>query len=293
MMWCTKQNKQAGAALITAMLLAALITVLAASWLARFDSHLRVTEVQRMGTQARWLLRAATDWARMIIGEDTPAYDDLTEVWAVPIAPIRMTDIAGAQEAYFSGRLIDAQGLFNVHNVRLSGADPGARATQLAWAQNLMRQLGLSPAQASAWLNAIQALPASKAEGAQLLDTLPVGISSAVKAAIEMHMVWLPEGTKLNINTASATVLAAHPLIGDSMAQQMVTTRTRAPVRDANNLANAFGISSSLAAQFDVKTQYFIAVGRLSVGRIDVMARSLLQRQANGAPPRQLWSQAL
>jgi general secretion pathway protein K len=128
--------KQSGAALITAMLLAALITILAASWLARFDSHLRVTEVQRMGTQARWLLRAATDWARMIISEDNAAFDDLTEVWAVPIAPIRMTDVAGAQEAYFSGRLMDAQAAFNLRNIRLDGT-PAQNTVQLAWARHL------------------------------------------------------------------------------------------------------------------------------------------------------------
>ncbi len=150
------KTSQKGAALITAMLLAALITILAASWLARFDSHLRVTEVQRMGTQARWLLRAATDWARMIISEDNPAYDDLTEVWAVPIAPIRVTDIAGAQEAYFSGRLMDAQALFNLHNLRPSGSE-ALDAIQAAWAQALMQSKGLTEAQAKAWMVKVKA----------------------------------------------------------------------------------------------------------------------------------------
>ncbi len=291
---------QRGAALITAMLLAALITILAASWLARFDSHLRVTEVQRMGTQARWLLRAATDWARMIISEDNANYDDLTEVWAVPIAPIRMTDIAGAQEAYFSGRLMDAQALFNLRNL-LDNPNPVQAATELAWARALMQSAGLSPAQANGWITKLQATPADAVANTRVFDALDsgasatsgaIGVSPAVKLGLEARFIWLPERSQVNINTVQQEVLAAHPAIGDAQAQQIIATRNRAAIRDPANIANGLGISTSLAQQFDIKTRYFLATGRLAVGRIDVMARSLMQRQS-GAPPKLLWSQPM
>ena len=284
-------HSQVGAALITAMLLAALITIFAASWLARFDAHLRVTEVQRMGTQARWLLRAATDWARMIISEDNAAFDDLSEVWSVPIAPIRVTDVAGAQEAYFSGRLMDAQAMFNLHTVRSIGA-PGADAVQLAWAKALMQASGLSPEQASAWVLNVQALAPNNVATTQLFDTLPAGVSAAQRTQLESNFIFLPERTLLNVNTAQNSVLAAHPSIGNSLAQQIIDTRSRAPLRDANNIANALALPQPVAQQFDVKTRYFLATGRLSIGRIDVMARSLMQRQ-NGGPPKLIWSQPL
>ncbi len=286
-------SPQRGAALITAMLLAALITILAASWLARFDTHLRVTEVQRMGTQARWLLRAATDWARMIISEDPAAYDDLTEVWAVSIAPIRMTDIAGAQEAFFSGRLMDAQALFNVRNLR-KDSDLLMQQTQLAWGKTLMQSAGLTAIQASAWVNRIQALQEPSVSSAQLFDTLPDGVPSAVKTNIEMLFIWLPERSTININTVQQAVLAAHPNVGESLAQQLILVRSRAPLRlgDAASMANSLAIPVALAQQFGINTRYFLATGRLAVGRIDVMARSLLQRQ-NGGPPKLLWSQPL
>jgi general secretion pathway protein K len=286
-------TSQRGAALITAMLLAALITILAASWLARFDTHLRVTEVQRMGTQARWLLRAATDWARMIISEDPVAYDDLTEVWAVPIAPIRMTDIAGAQEAFFSGRLMDAQALFNVRNLRKDG-DPLMQQTQLAWGNTLMQSAGLTAIQASAWVSRIHTLPEPSVSTAQLFDTLPDGVPSAVKTNIESLFIWLPERSAININTVQQTVLAAHPNVGESLAQQLILARNRAPLRlgDAASMANSLAVPVALAQQFGINTRYFLATGRLAVGRIDVMARSLLQRQ-NSSPPKLLWSQPL
>jgi general secretion pathway protein K len=278
--------KQSGAALITAMLLAALITILAASWLARFDSHLRVTEVQRMGTQARWLLRAATDWARMIISEDNAAFDDLTEVWAVPIAPIRMTDVAGAQEAYFSGRLMDAQAAFNLRNIRPDGT-PAQNGIQLAWARSLMLNAGLTEEQSMVWIAQILAASASELATARAFDVLPAGVPEAVQRNLELVFTFLPERTLVNINTVQQDVLAAHPNIGAAQAQQLIATRNRAAIRDPANIANALGISPALAQQFDVKT-----TGRMAVGRIDVMARSLMQRQSGG-PPRLLWSMPL
>jgi general secretion pathway protein K len=290
-MMVLRKHPQHGAALITAMLLAALITILAASWLARFDSHLRVTEVQRMGTQARWLLRAATDWARMIISEDNAAYDDLTEVWAVPIAPVRMTDVAGAQEAYFSGRLMDAQALFNLRNL-LDNPNPVQAASERAWALNLMQSAGLSLAQSNAWITKLQATPADAVASTRVFDALQAGVRAEVKIKLEGSFIWLPERSMVNINTVQLDVLTAHPNIGASLAQQMIATRNRAPVRDLANVANALAIPIATAQQFDIKTRYFLATGRLAVGRIDVMARSLMQRQ-NGGPPKLLWSQPL
>ncbi len=288
-----RRRSQRGAALITAMLLAALITILAASWLARFDSHLRVTDVQRMGTQARWLLRAATDWARMILSEDPDAYDDLTEVWAVPIAPIRMTDIAGAQEAFFSGKINDAQALFNLRNLRPDGL-PEQWTIQTQWAKQLMLQKGLNPSQAAQWLSNIQALPDSALENVQLFDTLPNGIDNPIKVALDESFIWLPERSLVNINTVQQDVLAAHPNIGEVLAKQVIQIRQAAPVRDAANVANSLRIPTTLAAQFSINSRYFLATGRLAVGRIDVMARSLMQRPINRmGPPKLLWSQPL
>jgi type II secretory pathway component PulK len=229
----------------------------------------------------------------MIISEDPAAYDDLTEVWAVPIAPIRMTDIAGAQEAFFSGRLMDAQALFNLRNLRKDG-DPLLQQTQLTWASTLMQSAGLTAVQASAWAAKIQALPEASASTAQMFDTLPDGISSAIKTNVETLFVWLPERSTININTVQQAVLAAHPNVGASLAQQLILTRNSAPLRlsDAASMANSLTIPVALAQQFGINTRYFLATGRLAVGRIDVMARSLMQRQ-NGGPPKLLWSQPL
>jgi type II secretory pathway component PulK len=227
----------------------------------------------------------------MIISEDNAVFDDLTEVWAVPIAPIRMTDVAGAQEAYFSGRLMDAQAAFNLRNIRPDGT-PAQNGVHLAWARSLMLSAGLTEQQSMAWIAQILAASASELAAARAFDVLPAGVPETVQRNLEVMFTFLPERTLININTVQQDVLAAHPSIGAAQAQQLIATRNRAAIRDPANIANALGISPALAQQFDVKTKYFVATGRLAVGRIDVMARSLMQRQGGG-PPRLLWSMPL
>jgi general secretion pathway protein K len=289
-------RSQYGAALITAMLLAALITILAASWLSRFDSQLRIVDMARTGTQARWLMRSATDWAAMILKETPPRVTHLGQNWALVIAPIRINDMAGTQEAFFSGRMQDAQARFNLYNLYLAYAAQSngqpLNKKPFIWATNLMIQAGLSSAQADAWLAAIKKYTPSSStrqeQQRQWEDTLPVALAldSIVKDRLANVFVWLANGNtlKVNINTAELTVLSAHPSIGESTAKRIIDTRTKAYVQDVQNTANSLGISSDVANDFDISSNYFMATGRLTMGRADLMTRSLLQRS-----PSQVW----
>jgi DNA uptake protein ComE-like DNA-binding protein len=167
-------------------------------------------------------------------------------------------------------------------------------AIELAWGKTLMQGAGLSQTQIEAWLAAIAAIPEAALNSSQThaLDTLPANVTTELQTRLEARFIWLPERIKININTAELTVLAAHPNLGESTAQHIITTRGRAPLRDVNNIPNALGISPELAVQFGVNTRYFIATGRLTMGRVDLMARSLIQRQ-EGAAPVLLWTQPL
>ena len=284
----TPKSAQRGAALVTAMLLAALIATLAATWLTRFDTHLRLAEVQRTGTQARWLLRSAMDWARVIVSEDRNAYDALSEVWAVPIAPTRITDVAGAQAATFSGQLTDAQALFNLNSLRKDMPDAAQKARLIDWARTLAQGAGLTKPQSDAWI--IQAASITDAQAAVLAieDIMPSGASEATVQALAAVFIWLPQATAVNINTVGNTVLAADPKLG-ARADTLIARRNQSPIASTAQIGSALGIQPADAAGLDVKTDFFLATGRLSIGRIDVMARSLMQRQAGGAP-KLLWT---
>ncbi len=317
-----KRNHQRGAALITAMLLAALITILAASWLARFDAQLRIVEMQRTGTQTRWLLRAATHWARVILAEHADSAFHLGESWAVPIASTRIADISGTQEAYFSGRIIDAQSRFNLHNWRVVAIKTSSKniplqladhneKTQIEWGKRIMQGCGLLPAQIEAWYVAIQYDASINYEqmpfrrGTVLvLDTLPFNVSDSIKECLNTQLIWLgDEGnstlTTMNINTVDIAVLAAHPYIGQTEAQRLLTARKVVSyIKDVNNIQNSLGISNGLLAsllkeQFDIKSQYFLATGRITMGRINIMANSLLYLEQYGVAPFIVWTKSL
>lgn len=288
------RNPQRGAALITAMLLAALIALLSAAWLVRFDAQLRTVEAQRAGTQARWLQRAATDWARMIVQEDPQNVDHLREVWAVPIAAVRMTDVAGAQEAFFSGNLQDAQGLFNVFNLR--GTPPPVIT---AWALALAQNAGLPSEAAQRWVKQLQSAPAAdpaaqpQAGDATLLaDVFPAQFTAAQREALEAVFVYLPASTTVNINTAPLPVLAAHPALGNAAAASALRYRDTAHFKDEANITGALQLQSgALGGTLGVSTAFFIATGRITVGRMDIMAKSLMQR--SGASSKLVWTLAL
>ncbi|MEN9912051.1 MAG: hypothetical protein RI956_495 [Pseudomonadota bacterium] len=316
------KKNQSGAALITAMLLAALITILAASWLARFDSQLRIVEMQRTGTQTRWLLRAATHWARVILAEHADSPFHLGDSWAVPIASTRIADISGTQEAYFSGRIIDAQSRFNLHNWRVIASKTNPmnvplhladhnEKIQLEWGKRIMQGCGLLPAQIEAWYAAIQydariinsEQMLFKKKSVLALDTLPFSVSSLIETCLDTRLVWLSDEeltlTKININTVDIAVLAAHPYIGQTEAQRLLTARKAVSyIKDINNIQNSLGISndvliSLLTQQFDIKSQYFLATGRVTMGRIDIMASSLLHLEQYGVAPAIVWTKSL
>lgn len=284
--------RQRGAALITAMLLAALIALLSAAWLVRFDAHLRTVEAQRAGTQARWLQRAATDWARMIVQEDPQNVDHLREVWAVPIAAVRMTDVAGAQEAFFSGNLQDAQGLFNVLNLR--GAPP---PIIVEWALTLAQNAGLSKEAAQAWLKQLQTMPApdttaNGSDATQLTDVFPAQFTTAQRDALLAVFIYLPASTTVNINTAPQAVLTAHPKLGSAGAASALRYRDTAHFKDEANITGALQLpSGAIGGTLGVSTAFFIATGRMTVGRMDIMAKSLMQR--SGASSKLIWTLAL
>ncbi|MFM2398572.1 MAG: type secretion system minor pseudopilin GspK, partial [Pseudomonadota bacterium] len=122
-----KRERQRGVAVVTALLIAALIAVMTAQWFVAQDALGRTIEVQRAGAQARWLLTGATDWAIVILRDldDNKQLDHLGEPWAQELAPTRLTDERGQLEAFGSGYIKDAQGRFNLADLTKDGGLDG------------------------------------------------------------------------------------------------------------------------------------------------------------------------
>ena len=148
-------NRQRGVALITALLIMALLAILAAtlSW----DNALNVRRTMAMiyhdeGAQAAY---GAESWISNMLRDDfrDSDTDHLGEIWAAefPVLPIESDSVQGA----LTGELIDLQGRFNVNN--LLDTDGNVDQDALDQFRRLLVALDLDPRIAGVtadWLDA-------------------------------------------------------------------------------------------------------------------------------------------
>jgi general secretion pathway protein K len=89
-----------GAALLTAMIIVALVATLAGSMVWQQWRAIQVEAAERARTQSAWILSGALDWARLILREDgkNGVVDHLGEPWAVPLAEARLSTFLAADK---------------------------------------------------------------------------------------------------------------------------------------------------------------------------------------------------
>ncbi len=123
-------RRQAGVAVVTALLLTTLAITIVASLFWQQQVQVRSIENQRYQLQKKWVLRGALDWAALILREDEriSKVDHLGEPWAVNLGDTRLdqyvengkTDVEDS-EATLSGQISDAQAKFNLSNLAKNG----------------------------------------------------------------------------------------------------------------------------------------------------------------------------
>jgi general secretion pathway protein K len=224
-------RRQSGVALITALLIFALLGILAADL--TWDNGLDVRRTMTMlyydeGVQAVY---GAEEWVRLILRDDAldSETDHLGEIWAAefPVLPIESDTIQGAVQ----GGVTDLQGRFNVNNLIDANGDVDEEV--LAQFRRLLTLLELDPrfaGIAADWLDPDQ--NAGMPDGAEdptytslsppyLAANQPIvnatelmalaGMDQASFRILEPHIVALPKAgggpTRINVNTATPAVL--------------------------------------------------------------------------------------
>ncbi len=312
------RHRQAGAALLAAMLTVTLVATFAAAALWQQWRAAEVESAERARVQAAWVLVGALDWSRLILREDGRAGgpDHLAEPWAVPLEEARLTSflaadknvssdqLEGLPDAFLSGRIVDAQSKLNVLTLVNAGKPV---PTAVAAFTKLFGLLNLPGAELNAMIasltrtlaapgtDASAGAPADDGAGAPLMpqevsQLVWLGLSPSTAAALEPYVTVLPIRTPINLNTASAEVIAASlPSLTIANARQLVERRTRTYFKtfaDANAGLPADGGLFN-AEQHGVATQFFEVYGRLRIDRTWVDERSLLQR--DGVTVKTLW----
>ena len=305
--------RQAGAALLTAMLTVTLVASLASGALWQQWRSVEIEAAERSRVQSLWLLTGALDWARLILREDNRSpggVDSLSEPWAVPLEEARLStflaadkksqpdDDAVASQTFLSGQITDLQARLNVTN--LVDNDGKVSEPWLKAFAKLFQMLSLPPAELLALTeNLRMALdPSLDNAGAQQAPLMPqrvdqlvwLGLSERSLGVLRPHITLLPERTPVNLNTASASVLSASvPSLDLAQAQRLVNIRQASHFKTLADAAAQMGqMTVPLSnTQHAISSRFFEVRGRLRMDQAVVEEHSVVQR--DGLDVKTLW----
>lgn len=315
--------KQRGMAVISALLIATVVAVIAAGMLTRQSVFTRTLEAEQSRVQGSGVLLGGLEVSRQLLW-DAHRQDGLTRLdqpWAQAISNRSLNNLGGA----FEGHLEDQQGKFNLRNL-LAGeqVDTG----QLRVFQRLCELLGVNPSLAQRisqrvigsyprQLNPLvagqssasggfdsgrstspnaanKALPATQPMLRSLSDLRGIdGLSEAQLARLAQHVSILPATTLINGNTASAEVLAAAvPGLSLSRAKALVAERDGGQwFINRGDFVNRVRLPELNIDHLNVgiNSQWFLLRGQARHERRRVSIEALLHR-AEDRMPQVIWS---
>jgi general secretion pathway protein K len=308
---------QRGAAILTALLLMALVATLstAALWQQARAYDLELAERARV--QANWVLQGTTDWARLILREDsrTSTVDHLGEPWAITLQEAKLstflangaandeplpTDVL--QNAYLSGNISDLQARLNITNLML---DQQVHEPTLRAFSRLFDLLKLPQAELQLLVSNLRKglePPANATPGApttrypllprQLDQLVWLGLSVRSLSVLKPYVVVLPDRSTVNLNTAPALVLQSIvPGMDDAGAQKLIENRAKAPLRSMADAPTATGLAASAFQDtlFSVNSRFFEIRTRLRLGNFISQERTTVIREGLQVKP--LWKE--
>ena len=289
-----------GVALITALLITALAGSLAATLAWDNALDVRRTMVSLYRDQAIQVAIGSEGWVRSILREDAvqSQNDHLDEIWAtdIPALPI---DSEAVQGQIF-GKIEDLQGRFNVNNLVDSSGEPDP--VILAQFERLLLALELDPRLAETtmdWLDPDQneTIPGG-AEDPMYSGLIPPyrtadqaitnvtelaaldGMDSVSFEILLPHVIALPRGTPINVNTATVPVLQS---LGESIdlsaAEGLVEQRSGGFV-DYSTVFDTL-VDQDMIPWLAESSQYFQLLAVVQIDTVRVSLFTVLFRDPN------------
>lgn len=297
--------RERGIALLTAILLVALGTIIAASlgfrtvMTARRDAGAFALDESLLAAEATEALAAyALERSRA----QNPADDALGQPWAMPFGPVEV-----APGVTVEASLEDLQGRFNLNNL----VDPSGNVVprELDAFESLLQILGLETQWApmiADWIDAngvpempdgaeddtyLSQVPPYRTANREITSTsellaLP-GFGAERYAKIAPYVTALPSETPLNLCTASGPVLDALGPPGvrqysDLTVKQLASDRAHGCFPTLQEYQAGFGGQSGAAGPVSTLSSYFLLTSVVDIGSREFYLYSLLYRQGNG-----------
>lgn len=299
-------RRQQGVALITVLLVVAVVTVVCAGLIARQQLSIRSSANQLHVTQAWHYALGGETLAKAMLerdlrqGDPRQPVDHLLEPWARPLPPFPL-DEGGELRV----RIVDPSGRFNLNNLVSQGRPNELAVMRL---RRLLLRLDIGKPYAERLLDWLdrdsETLGGNGAEDAQYLLAAPpyrsanreISDVSELRLLLEMDeadyrrllpfVSALPSGTLLNVNTASAMLLST---LSDGLSPDAALSLIAARGSEGYASPAAFaaqpalaGLGEQVAQGLAVGSQYFEVFSEVSLGERRVVLRSLLQRGNDG-----------
>jgi general secretion pathway protein K len=310
------QAPQRGAALLSAMVVVALVATLASAALWQQWRQVEIETAERGRSQTQWMMTGALDWTRLILREDAVSgggqADHLGEPWALPVQESKLSTFLsqdqqwheGDAEVFLSGQITDAQSRMNVMNLVEEGrVSPEALARFAKLFQRLDLPLAQLPPLAAGLQQALaRSTPnpptTGRAAGSADAPLMPqqtsqlvwLGLSPETLAVLAPYIILLPTPTPVNLNTASAPVLEAMvPGLDAAGARQWVNLRERGHWATLEAARLALGPAGQRidAKLHSVSSQFFEVRGRMRIDQVVQEELALVQRDSGQV--RMLW----
>lgn len=306
--------RERGAAVISALIIVAIVAALTTSLFQRQTASTRRVENELARVQARVMLAGGIDWARLVIRdhgkrESTTRGD---QIWATPVLDTRIERPGDERVAVFSGRVQDEQGKYNLSNLARNGVPQPEQEKVL---RRLLNVQQLPDTLAGHIIDIIAAAqpPALAADSPSSSNGQPVtapdaraplprgvdeiaaqlGLEPSVRNAMRLTMTVLPVATSVNVNTAPAEVIAALvPGLSLSQARAMTGERDRGNwfnnTGDFANRLTGTGVDAP-APTVTTASGWFMASGTVVYERARVSMQALV-RSAPPAAPDTIWT---
>ncbi|MCF5044936.1 general secretion pathway protein GspK [Pseudomonas simiae] len=271
-------------AIISALLIAAVVAVLAGAMLTRQTVFTRSLEAEQLRIQGQWLLQGGLERSRQMLW-DARQKDVLTRLdqpWA------------RAQGGAFEGRIVDEQGKFNLRNlVNRQQVD----SEQLQSFERLCRLIGVDPTVSRRISQRVIASyePPAKYPMLRSLDDLSgiEGLDPNLLQRMQAYISVLPGPTWVNGNTASAEVLSAVvPQLSLSQAHGLVAERDSGHwFINRGDFVNRLRLPQVAvdAVQVGITSEWFRLQGQARREQRRVTVDALLHRPED-REPRVIWS---
>ena len=291
------RHSQQGVAVISAMLLAALTTVIVSQLIWEQQVLLSELENHQDSAQARMIGYAAVQWSRAILAEDakTSKTDHLKEPWA------RKLPLVSVEGGKVEGEIIDQQRFFNLTSLENEGSSreiftrllnklqlPKALTSSIGdWIDKDDNVSGADGAESFYYQSLV---PPYRAGNHVLIEVGNLNrvkfVDDAVLQTLSPWITALPAFTEININTASPSLLAL--IFADSnasIAPSIIAQRNQMPFKDIGDLQQRLGGEVDVGQlPLTTESRFFSAYSTVLWGKSAVHIEALLLRDSTGWP---------